>query len=61
MDYQQMSDGAPSLSNSYSSIYYTVNTYYIKEALTGIDGVQQLINMVLDEEQRRIGLEDRQR
>lgn len=24
-----------------------VNTYNIKEALTGVDGVQQLINMVL--------------
>lgn len=32
---------------------HAVNTYNIKEALTGINGVQQLVNVVLNEEQRR--------
>lgn len=31
-----------------------VRTYNIKEALTGIYGVQQLIHMVLNEEQRGV-------
>lgn len=32
----------------------TISTHNIKEALTGIYGVQQLIHMVLSEERRRI-------
>lgn len=36
-----------------------VRTYNIKEALTGIYGVQQLIHMVLNEEQRGVKKKDR--
>ena len=39
---------------------YIVNTYNIKEALTGINGVEQLINVVLNEEHRRVKSENRQ-
>lgn len=36
------------------SLIQTISTHNIKEALTGIYGVQQLIHMVLSEEHRRI-------
>lgn len=38
----------------------TINTYDIKEALAGVYGVEQLINMVLNEEESKMRLEDTQ-
>lgn len=45
---------------SFTSHNNTINTYDIKEALAGVYGVEQLINMVLNEEQSKMRLEDTQ-
>lgn len=42
------------IKQSLAPLIWTISTYNIKEALRGIYGVQQLINMVLNEEQRGI-------